>query len=142
MTIGWTASRVFASAILDDVWCVPWKAPVNVLLVAPDDLAETFVKALRLDCLQPITMWHSGSLLVLPPAGDTGTLILRDVGALTLDDQRSLCDWLALAAGRTRVVSTSRQSLLPIVHSGAFSTMLYYRLNTLTVDVTECVSNE
>jgi hypothetical protein len=63
-------------------------------------------------------------------------MILQDVGALTDADQRRLLDWLDRAAGRTQVVSTTPASLWPRVQAGAFADGLYYRLNTLCMDVT------
>jgi transcriptional regulator of aromatic amino acid metabolism len=36
---------------------------------------------------------------------------------------------------RTRVVSTTTQSLLPVLETGAFNDELYYRLNVLTFDL-------
>jgi hypothetical protein len=62
--------------------------------------------------------------------------VLRDVHGLTPADQLELLDWLELAEGRTQVVSTSSTPLLPRVHSGEFIDTLYYRLNTVCVDVT------
>ena len=62
--------------------------------------------------------------------------MLHDVGALTTDDQLRLLDWLERAEGRTQVVSTSSAPLLPRVHAGSFIDTLYYRLNTVCVDVT------
>ena len=36
---------------------------------------------------------------------------------------------------RTRVVSTTTQSMLPVLETGAFDDDLYYRLNVLTFDL-------
>ena len=62
--------------------------------------------------------------------------MLHDVGTLPLDEQLRLLDWLERAEGRTQVVSTSTTPLLPRVQAGAFIDTLYYRLNTVCVDVT------
>lgn len=112
-------------------WRVVRNARVNVLLVGSDGLAEKIVDALRPDFREPIEVWHPASRLVLPPIGSTGTLILQDVGALSRDDQRRLYDWLEVTAGRTRVVSTTRQPLGPLLEAGTFADALYYRLNVL-----------
>ena len=53
------------------------------------------------------------------------------------DDQRRLCDWLEITAGRTPVVSTTRQPLFPLLEAGTFAETLYYRLNILCFQVTE-----
>jgi DNA-binding NtrC family response regulator len=52
-------------------------------------------------------------------------------------DQLQLLEWLEKRVGRTQIVSTTSESLLPQVESGAFNDILYYRLNTVHVDVTE-----
>ena len=113
-------------------------APVNVLLVGSDGLAEKILDALRPDFCQPIEVWRPASRLVLPPIGGAGTLILQDVGAMPRDDQRRLCDWLEVTAGRTRVVSTTRQALFPLLETGTFAETLYYRLNVLCFQLTKC----
>jgi transcriptional regulator of acetoin/glycerol metabolism len=82
------------------------------------------------------TALRTGEPLVLPPVARARTLILQDVGALTHADQYRLLDWLDRAAGRTQVVSTTPASLWPRVQAGAFIDRLYYRLNTVCMDVT------
>jgi transcriptional regulator of acetoin/glycerol metabolism len=57
------------------------------------------------------------------------------VGALPLDAQIHLLEWLAAAIGRIQVVCTTPAPLLPQVRAGAFIDTLYYRLNTVYVDV-------
>ena len=49
--------------------------------------------------------------------------------------RRVLLDWLEAAAGRMQVVSTTPATLLPHVQAGAFIEQLYYRLNTVCVDM-------
>jgi len=124
--------------LVDGEWRVARSARVNVLLVGSDGLVETIVDALRPYFCEPIAVWHPTSGLVLPPIGDPGTLILQDVGAMSKDDQSRLCDWLEVTAGRTRVVSTTRQPLFPLLEGGAFVETLYYRLNVLCLQVAEC----
>jgi transcriptional regulator of acetoin/glycerol metabolism len=46
-----------------------------------------------------------------------------------------MLEWLDQTASRIRVVSTSRTSLWPLLKSGAFDDALYYRLNTVCVDI-------
>ena len=46
-----------------------------------------------------------------------------------------LLRWLERATGRTQVVSTTSTSLLPRVQDGTFVDTLYYRLNTVCLDV-------
>ncbi len=62
-------------------------------------------------------------------------MILHDVGALTLEEQCRLMVWLQETAGGTRVVSTTSAPLLPLVEVGAFLDTLYYRLNTIYLEI-------
>jgi transcriptional regulator of acetoin/glycerol metabolism len=63
-------------------------------------------------------------------------MIILAIDTLTLAEQLALQDWLVLRHGRTRVVSTTSASLMPLVESGAFSDALYYRLNVVSIDLT------
>ena len=109
---------------------------VNLLLIAPDGVVRYVLESMLLDLHQPTTTWSPGQSLVLPPCGRTGTLVLHEVGSLSPGSQLALLDWLQEADGRMQVVSTSSAPLLPSVQSGAFIDTLYYRLNTVCVDVT------
>jgi transcriptional regulator of acetoin/glycerol metabolism len=110
-------------------------AGVNLLVVIPEGTNATLTDLLVSELVQPLVTWRPGERLVLPQAAQTGTLILRDVGALSLTDQRRLIDWLERAAGQTQVVSTTATPLMPLVQAGVFLARLYYRLNTVCVDV-------
>lgn len=109
---------------------------VNLLLIAPDGVVRFVLESLLLDLQEPIARWRAGERLVLPSTEGSGTLVLHDTNALTADDQLRLLSWLERAEGRTQVVSTSSIPLLPLVHAGRFIDTLYYRLNTVCVDVT------
>ncbi len=109
---------------------------VNLLLIGVDGLIWNVLGTLLLDLHEPIATWCPGQPFVLPPAGRIGTLILHDVGSLTYDNQLHLLKWLEQAAGRTQVVSTASAPLLPAVKAGTFPENLYYRLNTVCVDLT------
>ena len=82
-----------------------------------------------------VNRWEPGEPLVLPTPTDTGTLILHEVGSLTINEQLQVLDWLDQSAGRTRVVSTSPESLFALVEAGLFLEKLYYRLNTVSHNV-------
>ena len=110
---------------------------VNLLLVAADGVVRFVLESLLLDLQEPISTWRPGQQLTLPSPERGGTLILHEIGSLTVDDQMLLLDWLEKAEGRTQVVSTSPVALLPRVKDGSFIEVLYYRLNTVCVDVTQ-----
>jgi hypothetical protein len=109
---------------------------VNLLLMGQADVVQPMVEALAARFHQPVGTWSPGERLVLPPAERTGTMVINDVGALGLQDQIQLLEWLGSASGRTQVVSTTPSPLLPRVQSGKFIDTLYYRLNTFCVDAT------
>jgi transcriptional regulator of acetoin/glycerol metabolism len=109
---------------------------VNLLLMGRDDIVQPLVESLAARLHQPVGTWSPGERLVLPPAERTGTMVLNDVGALAVQDQIQLLEWLGTAIGRTQVVSTTPAPLLSRVESGKFIDTLYYRLNTVCVDAT------
>ena len=113
---------------------------VNLLLVGVNREAWHLVDSQMLDLREPIASWSPGEPLDLPAPAQTGTLILHDVGALSHDDQRQLLEWLEPPSRRVRVISTTSASLFPRVEAGAFSDMLYYRLNTMCLDLSSHAS--
>jgi Sigma-54 interaction domain len=108
---------------------------VNLLLIAPHGVVRFVLESLLLDLHEPIAQWRAGETLMLPPVDETGTLVLHETGSLRPDEQLRLLDWLERADGRTQVVSTSSIPLLPRVEAGGFIDTLYYRLNTICVDL-------
>lgn len=109
-------------------------AGVNLLIVIPQG-TNGFAELLMAELARPVVAWRPGERLMLPQAAQTGTLLLHNVGALSLHDQRYLIEWLERAAGQTQVVSTTPKPLLPLVQAGTFLARLYYRLNTVCVDM-------
>jgi hypothetical protein len=109
---------------------------VNMLIVGAEDTTEVVLELLAKDLHQPMTHWHAGTRLSLPQTGRPGTLILHDVGSMARDDQQRLLEWMNGAAGRTQVISTAPEPMMPRLQSREFIDTLYYRLNTIYVDVT------
>ncbi len=119
---------------LSDDWTIARTARVNLLLIQQEAAVAHLLDQLLPDLNEPIAQWRPGQLLVLPPIHLAGTMVLYNVGALAQDDQRRLLDWLEASGGRTQVVSTTPESLLPRVNAGTFLDTLYYRLNTVCVE--------
>jgi hypothetical protein len=109
---------------------------VNLLLIGRPRITRSVLDLLLRSFRDPLTSWNPGDSLALPRSMRGGTLILNDVSTLTADEQRDLLDWLDWDAGRTQVISTTPVGLLARVHIGTFIERLYYRLNTVCVDVT------
>jgi len=107
----------------------------NLLLLGTSDGIGIVLEMLRLEHREPILQWQPGQPLELPLPGSAATLVLHDVSALTSSDQDRVLRWLDQAARQVRVVSTAAEPLWPKVKSGAFNDMLYYRLNTVSVDL-------
>jgi hypothetical protein len=107
----------------------------NLLLMGTADGIGIVLEMLRLEHREPILRWHPGQPLELPSPGRAATLVLHDVSELTSDDQHRVLRWLDQAARQIRVVSTTAVPLWPRVETGAFNDMLYYRLNTVCVDL-------
>ena len=91
--------------------------------------------AVRARLVQPLITLHCDQTLELPTVS-LGTVILSGVEVLAREDQRRLMAWLE-RGDRPRVISTSRVSLLPIIQAGMFIESLYYRLNTMCIDLTD-----
>lgn len=109
---------------------------VNVLLVGAGGMTRNVVGMLLRDRDEPIASWSPGERLLLPSVARGGTVVLHEVGTLAPDDQLHLLDWLEHAVARTQVISTTSRPLLPQVQNGAFIERLFYRLNTICLDVT------
>lgn len=107
---------------------------VNLLLVGSDDDVDQLISQLRRDLDGPTNVWEPGRPLHLPDPARAGTLILRNVGQMSLPDQQRVFDWLPLH-GRRRIISTTRGSLVPLIVHGAFHESLYYRLNVVCVEL-------
>lgn len=109
-------------------------AGVNVLLIGSAARVERLLDTIAPALTKPVTRWRPGVPLELPAGRERGTLILRDVTAMSCDDQRRLFDWLTAVSRTIRVVTTARYSLLPHVREGRFLPDLYYRLNIVCVE--------
>lgn len=139
---GFAAAKRAAGALnresrLPEDWRLARGTRANLLIIHSNGVIDEVLDLLQPDLHQPIATWSPGERLVLPPSTRPGTIILQDVGALAEEDQRRLLEWLDRSSGRTRVVSTTRGPLLPRVESGDFNDTLYYRLNTVCVDVND-----
>jgi hypothetical protein len=110
---------------------------VNLMFTATDGVVENLLEALLPDLREPVGRWRPGEQLLLPPPALIGTMIFQDIDRMPLDDQLRLAVWLEEAAGKTQVVSTTPAPLFPLVEAGRFIDTLYYRLNVVSLDLTE-----
>ncbi len=108
----------------------------NLLLVGREPVVLSLVSLLLPEPNAGATVRRQDGRLLLPSASSRGgAVVVRDVDALTREEQRSLIDWLDSASTRTQVISTASVPLLPLVETCQFNDALYYRLNTVYIDV-------
>jgi Sigma-54 interaction domain len=107
----------------------------NLLLIGSTGATRIVMEMLWLELREPIVTWRPGQPLDLPAAGCASTLVLHDINELTQEQQLLLRQWMDQTGSRVRVVSTTRSSLWPQLKSRAFDDALYYRLNTVCVDI-------
>jgi hypothetical protein len=107
----------------------------NLLLIGSTGATRIVMEMLWLELREPIVTWRPGQPLDLPAAGSASTLVLHDINGLTQEQQLLLRQWMDQTGSRVRVVSTTRSSLWPQLKSRAFDDALYYRLNTVCVDI-------
>jgi hypothetical protein len=110
-------------------------ARLNVMLVGSPDMVHVVLQTHMPSLHKPVVSWSPGDPFVLPIVERTGTLLLNEVGALSLHDQLQLLEWSASAMRRTQVISTTSLPLLPRVSARGFIDALYYRLNTVYLDL-------
>jgi hypothetical protein len=107
----------------------------NVLVVGSSEATRIVLDMLRLDLRGPVLKWQPGQPLELPTRGRAATVVLEDLTRLTDEEQVRVVGWLEEIAGQIRVVSTTTVPIWPRVARGEFNDVLYYRLNTVYVDV-------
>jgi hypothetical protein len=122
-------TRTLHEGLTDEEWRVVRTARATVMSWGKGVSAKKVVEALQSQISGPIQVWRAGARLVLPPVEQAGTLILQEPGAMAHEDQRHLRGWLQVSSGHTRVISTARQPMLPLLEAGTFS-------DTLTIDST------
>jgi len=108
----------------------------NVLVVGPEQAVSNALALIIVDLERAVVLDRSSDRLRLPlPARPIQTVIIRNVDALTGDEQRDLTEWLMVSKGLSRVIATTSRSLVDMVDANEFSPTLYYRLNTVYVDL-------
>ena len=108
-----------------------------------DEVVAGFIASLWPHFVAPRVVRRRGEQLrLLPMSRPAGTVVLYDVHTLTRREQDALRGWINARSDRPRIVSTTTQSLLPVMETGAFNDELYYRLNVLTFDLRSPVAQE
>jgi hypothetical protein len=126
----------FWLALNDECWALRTTHP-NVLVVGPDAVVEQALRTLQNVYRLPVTTHEKRDALPLSSPSNGGTLILRDVGTLSLHEQNRLMAWMEDPCGHTQVIATNARALYPCLDTGAFLKDLYYRLNVVYFDCSE-----
>jgi hypothetical protein len=118
-------------------WPGDWRAflrtRANILVTGPNAALRAFVRAARPEFRAPIRLVVGGRTVVLHTAS---TLILRNVDRLNRAAQRMLLAWMNEPEhADTQIVSTASAPLFPLVEADGFDRDLYYRLNTIWLEV-------
>jgi hypothetical protein len=104
----------------------------NLLLIGPGAVAEEFLVPLMPSLASPIVYLDAANPAL--PATPVGTIIVHDVARLTAAHQAQFLEWLR-GQKETAVIALSPRPLFPRVRRGAFLDPLYYRLNTVVVQL-------
>lgn len=108
-------------------------ARLNTLVVGPPDVITRVLGTLGHRFEVPILT--SRGCLSLQRATTARTLIIDDIDRLSLSDQCELMKWMEQVPSCPRIISTASGPLLTALADGAFLADLYYRLNTVYVDL-------
>jgi sigma-54-interacting transcriptional regulator len=115
-------------------WTVLRTAPVNALLVGSPHLTGAAVARVERNVRQPVVWWAPAQTTDVPEL-PTGTLVIRDVDHLDARQQQRLTDWIGTHSPVVQILGLTREPLFTRVEDGHFSAALYYRMNTVVVEV-------
>jgi len=115
----------------------PWQrllgTRANALVVGPRSALDAFLRCAATSFRPPVVSVACRDGLALTRAE---TLVLRDVDRLHADDQARLTAWLDQPENAsTQVISVTSIPLFDQVLTHRFGETLYYRLNTISLDV-------
>jgi hypothetical protein len=107
----------------------------NVLIAGPAAATAAAVALLRPHLRAPLVQWQAGGNFALSDQPPPRTLLIREVAALSADEQLRLLEWLRQHSVETQVVATTSLALLRLVEHGSFCAPLYYMLNVVYLEV-------
>ena len=113
-----------------------WRAIItvnpNLLIEGPEAGAEKIIDAIVTTVRCPVCEWGRPDSRQEPAS----ILVVRRVDLFDDSDQRRLAEALSASTTPVRqVITTSGQSLFTLVETGHFPETLYYRLNTIRLDL-------
>jgi sigma-54-interacting transcriptional regulator len=132
LATGWPG--VQASSAQQVEWAILCTSPVNGLLVGADQLTAAAMAGIEKSVQQPVVWWAPDQAADVPELA-AGTLVIRDVDRLDVLQQERLLRWIGVHCPGVQVLALARASLFAQVAEGRFSAALYYRMNTVLVEV-------
>ena len=127
-------AEILALDVQPSDWRVIVSARPNLLVEGPQANSERLIGILASLSPDPVRDWRQ-----LADCLST-TVLVRGVDALTPEEQRKLMHRLEGASGQPlprQVISTSTRAVFPLVECGLFLSQLYYRLNSVRLQVGE-----
>jgi hypothetical protein len=114
-------------------WRALLRTRANVLVTGPKDALDAFIEMARPEMREPVRSADRS----LPPFLDgSRTLILAEVDALEQTDQQRLRRWFDDRRNcDVQIVSLATVPLFPMVNANTFDAELFYRLNTIFLEV-------
>jgi hypothetical protein len=114
-------------------WRALLRLRANLLVSGPKDALAAFLETAQPEMREPIRTVGPA----LPPFLDgVQTLILTEIDALDGADQQRLRRWFDERRHEgVQVVSLTSAPLFPLVAAKTFDTALYYRLNTILLEI-------
>jgi len=106
----------------------------NVLIIGPVKKTEAEVSAILAELTSPPHFWAADA--PLPSRADGRAIVIRDIAKWSRTLQTAWFDWLTVQQEpRPQMIATSSIAIFPLVRQGMFLADLYYRLNTILVDL-------
>jgi hypothetical protein len=116
-----------------DDWRALLLTRANMMITGPSAALEAFLTAAHPHLREPLRRCDCSKALVLD---DVATLILTDVDALDDGGQQQLLRWLTAADhDKTQILSLSSEPIRAPGPANRLTPDLFYRLNTIRIDV-------
>jgi hypothetical protein len=128
--------RALVSPLLtDEPWGMVVSNRIPVLVTGTDVSVGAFLDELEPLLPAPLTHIDCGAAFSLNGLATGGTVVLHHLDRCGLAAQRQLLECLPLWPLGTQVIGTSSRSLFPLIATGVFLDVLYYRLNIVHVEL-------
>jgi hypothetical protein len=125
---------VEASSSCQAAWTTLSTSSVNGLIIGSLHLNAAALAWIDRRLQQPVVWWHPAQTPDVPELA-AGTLVIRATDRLEARQQERLSGLLSRHRPALQVLALARTPLFDQVVDGRFSSELYYRMNTVTVEV-------